>query len=253
MKRQPLATMARACGWATCALWATAAAAQLADDRARLDDFAVPQPAQTARIDQLSPAAAPIPPVSQPHDRSLAVPERTGSSSEMPRQVSQQDDNRRTVQVSNPDQSRNRTVSVSSTAESGPGGVVRLGGKDRCDPQLDKRQLAECLRILELRADEFNAPAPPQLSAEQKLLIEQRMRDEELADRSASFRIRLATMAEPDADLTSNQELASIYLDNLPGAAPPPPEPQAPPVPADLGEALKGLGIDPGTPPPDGF
>ena len=226
-------------GWTAPALLATAAAAQVADDRARIEEFAVPQATQSSRIDQLSTTAAPIAENRQPHDRTLASPERTGPPGEMP------------DQLSSVAQSRTRTAGVSSTADSEPGAVVHLGGKDRCDPRLDKRELARCLEILELRADEFNAPAPPQLSAEQKLLAEQRERDEELADRSTALRLRFATMTEPDADLVSNQELASIYLGNT--VAPPGPgEPAAPEIPADLGEALKGLGIDPGTPPPDG-
>jgi hypothetical protein len=238
-------------GWTAPALLATAAAAQVADDRARIEEFAVPQATQSSRIDQLSTTAAPIAENRQPHDRTLASPERTGPPGEMPDQLSQQDDNRRPDQLSSVAQSRTRTAGVSSTADSEPGAVVHLGGKDRCDPRLDKRELARCLEILELRADEFNAPAPPQLSAEQKLLAEQRERDEELADRSTALRLRFATMTEPDADLVSNQELASIYLGKT--VAPPGPgEPSAPEIPADLGEALKGLGIDPGTPPPDG-
>ena len=67
---------------------------------------------------------------------------------------------------------------------------------DRCDPQLAQEALERCKRILELRAQEFNAPAPPQLSAEQQLLAEQRADDEQLG-RSSDTRLRLPRATSP--------------------------------------------------------
>ena len=114
-----------------------------------------------------------------------------------------------------------------------------------------QRVYAECLRILELRANEFEAPQAPRLTAEQTLLAERRERDEELSRTSPALRLRLATMSEPDADLASNQELASIYLD--PARQTPPPTAEEPPAEdaATLAEILQGLGAPPGSAPPE--
>jgi hypothetical protein len=139
-------------------------------------------------------------------------------------------------------------TSVSNTADSTPGTVVRIGGKDRCDPQLTQKVYAECQRILELRSAEFQAPEAPVLSAEQKLLVEQRQREEGLAEMSTALRLRYATANQPDADLQSNQELASIYLtDPVPA---PQGEPAEAPTTPDLGEILQNIGV--GTAPPPG-
>lgn len=213
MKRRPLLTFVRQVGWAAPALLAATATGQDAGDRVRLDDFAVPQAAQAPRIDQVSAPAAAIDPTLQTRDRQIAAPAPTAMTAETPDQLSSDEDSGRPDQLSNAGQSRNlRTGAVSSTADSGPGAVVRIGGRDRCDPQLDRQALARCLQILELRANEYNAPAPPRLSAEETLLAEQRTREEGLARGSAALRVRYATMTEPDADLQTNQELASIYL-----------------------------------------
>jgi len=142
-----------------------------------------------------------------------------------------------------------RGTSVSTTGDSAPGSVVRIGGKDRCDPQLTQKFYAECLRILELRSGEFNAPQPAALSAEQNLLVEQRQREEGLAERSSALRLRYATAMQPDADLASNQELASIYLAKP--APAPANEPEKTPETPDLGEILVNLGFDAPPPPVD--
>ena len=87
--------------------------------------------------------------------------------------------------------------------------------------ELDAPQLESCLRILELRAAEFDAPEAPRLSAEQALLAERGDSDDRLASTSSDLRLHIAA-DHPDAELVSNQELASIYLDR-------PPTPRAPP------------------------
>lgn len=219
--------------------------AQQSDDRARLDDFAIPAVSEPSRIDQLSPATPHVESPAQPVDRTLAEPPLPVRRSAPPAQLSSDADNGAPAQLSDPGSKDLRPAAVSSKADSKPGAVVHLKGHDRCDPQLDERRLAECRRILELRADEFHAPAPPQLSPEERLLAQQRAA--EFAAHTPAQRLRMATKGEPDADLTSNQVLASIYLDSNT----PPAQPAETPAPGDASDAaaiLKAIGFD--TPPP---
>ncbi|MGN6497945.1 MAG: hypothetical protein ACTHK5_11530 [Tsuneonella sp.] len=220
--------------------------AQQSDDRARLDDFAIPAASEPSRIEQLSPAATHVESAVQAVDRAIARPPMPDKRAAGPAQLSSASDKGSPRQLSDTGDSKNlRTAAVSSKADSTPGPVVHLKGHDRCDPQLDERKLAECRRILELRADEFHAPAPPQLSPEERLLAQQRAA--EFAGHSPAQRLRMATRGEPDADLTSNQVLASIYLDtNAPPAQPT--ETPAPGSSADVTAILKAIGMD--TPPP---
>jgi hypothetical protein len=134
--------------------------------------------------------------------------------------------------------------------------VTHLGGQDHCDPELAREALERCRRILELRAQEFNAPAPPRLSAEQQLLAEQRSTDEQQSGPTPETRLRLASRDEPDADLQSNQELAALYLarqqQSLPETAKRPEDEQAAAGDATLAQILNSLQAQGGesAPPP---
>jgi hypothetical protein len=188
-----------------------AAAPAFAQDRARLDDFALPGDEQATGIEQL-PSAGPLPPA-QRRDRSLTVPAPPGAA---PSPLDQLTSTRTGAVTSNQLASgiASQTLApaaVSSTADSKLQGVQRIGGRDRCDPRLDEATRADCLRILELRAAEFQATEAPQLSPEQKLLAEEQRKDERHAPSSA-LRLRLASSDDPDADLSSNQEIAATYL-----------------------------------------
>ncbi len=233
-----------------------AAGAQAAPDRdasARIDDFAVPPAAGSSgvRMEQLSDTGPQMPAEIAEPDRAIAVPPRSEQAGSPTEQLSRDVGNGPPTQLSSSAQSRDyETAAVSSKADSAPGTVVRIKGSDRCDPQLAQHLLARCLRILELRASEFNAPAPPQLSAEQKILAEQREREDNLADRSTNLRIRYATMTEPDADLQSNQELASIYLADQPGGPIREPDEPAAQEPSGLQAILGAMGLE--APPSEG-
>ncbi len=222
---------------------AAAAPAQDAGDRVRLDDFALPPAADPDPAPQQLVERGGVLPDEQLVDRSLAQPPAGERSAPAPAQLSQTGLATAPAQLGSRGESAPAAgIAVSSTRDSRPQGVARIGGRDRCDPQLVQRLYAECLRILELRSNEFTAPEPATLSAEQRLLVEQRQGDEATSGTSATMRLRYATTAQPDADLQSNQELASIYLD------PPPATRREEPAPAEdaakLGEVLKGLGIE---------
>jgi hypothetical protein len=229
------------------AILAVPGQAQDRSDEVRLDDFALPQAPVARTVDQLSSGDVSRLPA-QHVDRTLAHPPKPDAAASMPSQLSATGAGGAVTQLPSTRESRlSLGTSVSNTADSAPGSVVRIGGRDRCDPQLTQKFYAECLRILELRSSEFSAPEAPVLSAEQKLLVEQRQREEGLAEMSTALRLRYATASQPDADLASNQELASIYLAD---PTPAPTEPVEDPKTPDLGEVLQNLGFQ--TPPDPG-
>lgn len=230
--------------------------AQAQGDPVRLDEFAVgAAPDDPSHVDQLAPGEDRVQGSPAPSERTILRPQAAeGTPGKALPQISAKGQAPEQAQLSTAGASPDEAgAAVSSTADSRPQAVAHLGGHDRCDPQLAGEELARCQRILELRAQEFHAPAPPQLSAEQKLLAEQRA-DDERPGRSAAARLRLASRDAPDADLQSNQELAALYLtrQQAPSAAATPPEEQQPIVDATLAQILQGLQVQTGgaTPPP---
>lgn len=221
-------------------------AAQDDASKTRLDDFAVSVDDATGpRIEQLGDKGQSLPPAGQPAgDRELAIPGPPAADRSPVTQLTQPGEPGRPQQVSERGESRQLAAgSVSSAEDSRPRATGPLGGADRCDPQLDTEQLARCQQILERRAAEFDAPEAPRLSAEQVLLAERGANDERLASRSSDLRLRLAA-GDPDAEITSNQELASIYLDR-PSTLGAPASADEPAVPDEgkLVEILQGLQI----------
>lgn len=197
--------------------------AQAQADPARLDDFAVNvQTSDASHVEQLTPSDDRVQGSARKQDRTIATPSPAGPATAALPQISAKGLPAEQPQLSTPGASPDETrAAVSSTADSRPQPVTRLGGHDRCDPQLAGEALERCRRILELRAQEFNAPERPRLSAEQQLLAEQRSADEQQKGPTPATRLRLASRDEPDADLQSNQELAALYLARQQQQAPP--------------------------------
>ncbi len=210
-------------------------------DPVRLDDFALPAAAKPLPVEQLTKGDN-LPAPQQDADRTLAAPPLSEPTGAMPAQLSAPGAGGTITQLAGTGQSRTAlTGSIADPKDRPPGAVTRIGGHDRCDPQSVQAVYAECLRILELRSAEFSAPEAPKLSAEQRLLAEQRQGDETMTASSA-LRLRLATVAQPDAELASNQELASVYLKEPEN----PVVEQAPePEPSAYAELLQGLGLPP--------
>ena len=231
--------------------------AQAQGDPVRLDDYAVAGAASDpSHVDQLAPAVDRVEGSPQPRDRAIGAPQASASPTTTLAQIPAEGQGSASAQLSkvgaSPDESH---AAVSSTADSRPQAVAHLGGHDRCDPQLRGQELERCQRILELRAQEFNAPAPPQLSAEQQLLAEQQAADEQQAGRTPATRLRLASRDTPDADLQSNQELAALYFDKQqapPQGTAPAEDAQAAAGDAALGQILNALQVQTGgsAPPP---
>lgn len=98
---------------------------------------------------------------------------------------------------------------LSRPSEGRTGAVERVAGRDRCDPaEGSEAQRAACLRVIETRSAEFDRPVPPTLSAEQRLLVEQRAREARMSDRGAARRLA----DEADADTAATQGIASFVL-----------------------------------------
>ncbi len=226
---------------------ASSGAGQESENRARLDDFAVAPGDGTLAVEQVSPDADVVRTERQARDRSIAGPVSAERPSLRPDQVFSGNQGSVQTQLSDGADPTGPIPSAGSTAaDSRPEGVTRLAGSDRCDPQLPKRDLVRCLQILELRAEEFSAPAPPQLSAEQSLLAGQ-SDDERATVRASGNRLRFATVQDPDANLDSNQELASIFL-AVPTALPVEQPDELPEEASTLADII--VAITQGSPPP---
>lgn len=208
------------------ALLSMAPAMAQSADKTRLDEFAVSAPESNAQVEQLEPrAASQIADASSPAvDRMLTVPRVPGTQGPLV-QLSSPEQGSATAQVASHAESRQLvSASASSTRDSRPRAMAALTGEDRCKPDSDAERSGQCQRILERRANEFSAAEAPRLSAEQVLLT-QRPQNDEAAASVAHQRARLAGTGMPDADLSGNQELASLYL-------PKPQEPSASEQPA---------------------
>jgi len=114
---------------------------------------------------------------------------------------------------------------LSTVAQGRTGAVTRVSGLDRCDAALpEKDRDPACAKVIERRASEFTATEPAQLSAEQKLLAEQRMR--ETGNLQSAAR-RLAN-GPTGAESMDEQGIASVVLGtNTPPPAPQPAQPTA--------------------------
>jgi hypothetical protein len=219
--------------------------------RVRLDDFALPQVEAGPAVVQIESEASRIPAdPSVPGDRQVSVPGPAIAPREPLSQISPPDPDGITRQLSDPRQSRDvASGSVSSSDDSRPQPSPVLAGKDRCDPQ-GAADRAECARILERRAADFDAAEPPRLSAEQVLLAQSEKNEDALAAHSSRVRLRLASADDPSADVQSNQELAAIYL-RREAADPEQPQAGEPADDAALAEVLEALQVSgAGTSPP---
>lgn len=233
-------------GIAALASAAGAASVQGVDRRVELNEFAVPADAADRAVDQVSgPEPQSIPADRDQTDRTVAVSQARTSPGVAIAQVSSRSAPADPAQITQEEGLRSDIAALSSRAQSAPGSVTRLEGTDRCDPQGDPARYQACLRILERRADEFAAPTAPRLSAEEALLAQRAAYDKDPATLTINQRISRASQSDPDADLTSNQELASIILTGSGLGQTPvdPTEDDAAPRAAEIDAALRAIGI----------
>jgi hypothetical protein len=225
--------------------------AQVPGDPVRMDEFALTAADPSSEVEQVTKGPV-APPPEQPRDRVIARPARAEPAGTAAAQLSNPGAGNDVSQLTSRAQSRAASPGpVGNPKDKLPAGVQRIGGQDRCDPQADRKSYTECARILERRADEFNAPTPPVLSPEQRLLGVVQSPDEALVGPSGSSRLRYAARSQPDAELRADQELASIYLMVPADAAAPGPASETE-TPTGLAEVLQVLKIDIAPPPPGG-
>lgn len=154
---------------------------------------------------------------SKPQEEQLTL---TRLSNEQPQQE----------QVASPGRNAQPPQPVSTPQEGRTAAVERVGGSDRCDPaKPDEKKTAECKRVIEARAGDFEHAKAAELSPEAKLLLNQQLNavGESVADATQ----RLATSGQPDNSLQA-MGVASIVLDR--SAHPPetdkPKDPKSDPV-----------------------
>ena len=99
---------------------------------------------------------------------------------------------------------------LSTPGEGRTGAVDRVAGDDRCDPAAQaKSRPANCVAVIETRAAEFSPRAATPLSPEQRIIMDQQLRERSIGMASAVR--RLANNGE-DAQSANAQGLASVVL-----------------------------------------
>jgi hypothetical protein len=101
---------------------------------------------------------------------------------------------------------------LSRRSEGRTGAVDRVEGEDACDPADEAEKAQVCDRVIETRAAEFVRPDPTTLSPEQRLLIQQRLREDPTSGANAARRLA----RDGDADSLQGLGVASIVLNRPP-------------------------------------
>lgn len=168
------------------------------DARGSVDQIGASQP---VGMDQVKPAVpAPVRQVSSVTERAPTSLQLTAERGSGPgsQQLTQ---GARTAQPSQ---------ALSTPKEGRTGTVERVAGDDRCDPAAPaKTRSANCVAVIETRAAEFSPRAAPPLSPEQRIIMDQQLR--ERTSGMASAVRRLANNGE-DAQSPDAQGLASVVL-----------------------------------------
>lgn len=122
------------------------------------------------------------------------------------------------VQLSKGPRSAQGSAALSSRADGRTSAVERVSGSDRCDPAARRGRSEKCAAVIESRSAEFARREAPTLSPEQRIIVDQQLRDR-LPGVGEAAR-RLAASGD-DAQSMEAQSVASVVL------APPPPGPEA--------------------------
>lgn len=190
----------------------TAAAGQ--DARGSVDQVGG---ASAGEVEQIAPRApALLAPPSAPREAAppAQLSEADRSASPQPQLTTERRSARATPQLYRGGRTAESSEPLSRPAEGRTGAVERVAGADRCDPREgEDAQRASCRRVIETRSAEFDRPAPPALSAEQRLLIEQRAREARMSSRRAARRLA----EDADAASPETQGIASLVLRPSPG------------------------------------
>ena len=208
----------------TLALIAAPAATQQAAPRGG-DERTTPPGGQVSS--QGGGADARSPQISRSHDALSPVTQlgpRRGGNAPAPQLTAEHGSSAGSPQLGHADRSTGGAGTLSRRSEGRVTSAAPVGGSDRCDPATARPSAGvACDRVLETRSAEFAAPPPPQLSPEQRLLMD-RDRGESGGVRSAIQRVGRNDI---DSDALDTQALAAIAL-TQPAREPVPPRPELP-------------------------
>ena len=99
---------------------------------------------------------------------------------------------------------------LSNPSDGRQSAVERVAGADQCDPADPKRSRAKCAKVIENRAAEFARSNPNELSPEQRILLEQELRESTL-DQQRAVR-KLATTGRVDDASFEAMGVAAVAL-----------------------------------------
>jgi hypothetical protein len=123
--------------------------------------------------------------------------------------------------------------------------VERLAGDDRCDPAEQHLPKSRCARVIENRSSEFARPDPSALSPEQKLLLEQEIRERVLDPVSGAR--KLATTGEAEESLAAMGVAAAVMKPKEEAPADRKPDEETAKAAAEI---IGAIIAQPSTPPP---
>lgn len=200
-------------GWSKAHILAAVCAAAMA--------AAVSAQERGAAIEQLPPAdAGPVAQISDPAEQRASpavavqsapqIASQAESARAEPQLTSERQLAPATAQLSTGPRTAQASQPLSRPSQGRTAETERVEGEDRCDPADEKSAgRASCERVVEARADEFDAPRAPELSPEQRLLLQQQMGDQASSANSAAR--RLAATGITDNSLES-LGVASIVI-----------------------------------------
>ena len=153
--------------------------------------------------------------LNRPEDaRSTAAPEQLVSGSESTPAAPQLTPERRSArppeQLSAGGKTAQPSQPLSKPADGRQSTVERVAGADQCDPADPKRSRAKCATVIENRASEFARSNPNELSPEQRLLLEQELREGALNEQRAAR--RLATTGRAGDSSLEAMGIATVAL-----------------------------------------
>lgn len=172
----------------------------------------------------LAQPTAGIPQVSDPSQSVGVEPPAPANSAQAPAQISSDSESgaaetqltsaraskQQPTQLSTGPRSAQAPTNLSRPAEGRTAVVERVAGTDRCDPAVAKeKQTDACKQVIETRADDYARPQPPELSPEQRLLLDQQFQGAGEVISDATH--RLATTGQSDSS-TESMGIASIVL-----------------------------------------
>jgi hypothetical protein len=152
-----------------------------------------------ARTESRSPV--PSPQLTSGEESGGPTPQLTGEG-QSTRQPTQLYAGGKTAQPSQP-------LSRPAEGRAGAGAVMPVAGRDRCDAAAEEEKVAACRHVIETRSAEFTRPDPTVLSPEQRLLVDQRLREAPGTARTAARRL---AETGTDSDSEAAQGVASLVL-----------------------------------------